>query len=83
MEHGIGFPFHWILNALGIQYVGFIFIAFFALIGFGIGTFKIPNAEAFKVTRTVGGEKIDDIILRYIRFKRKKNKIYITKEEEI
>jgi hypothetical protein len=35
------------------------------------------------VTRLVGGEKIDDVILRYIRFKRKKNKIYITKEEDV
>ena len=43
--------------------------------------FKIPNSEAFKLTRLVGGENIDDIILRYIKFKRRKNKIYITKDE--
>ncbi len=54
-----------------------------ALIGFIIGTFKIPDSEVLKVTRLVGGENIDDIILRFIRFKKKKNRIYITKEEEI
>lgn len=58
-------------------------MGFFALIGFIIGTFKIPNAEGFKFTRLVGGEKIDDVILRYIKFKKKKNKIYITKEEDL
>ena len=43
----------------------------------------MPDSGAFKVTRLVGGENIDDIILRYIKFKKKKNRIYITKEEEI
>ena len=58
-------------------------MALLALLGFCIGTFKIPNSNAFRVTRLVGGENIDDVILRYIKFKKKKNKIYITKEEEV
>ena len=62
---------------------GYIFIGVFALIGFICGTFKIPDSGAFKITRLVGGENIDDIILRYIKFRQKKNRIYITKEEEI
>lgn len=53
------------------------------LLGFIIGTFKVPDSGALKVTRLVGGENIDDVILRYIKFKQKKNKIYITKEEDI
>ena len=56
-------------------------IGLLALLGFICGTFKIPDSQAFKITRLVGGENIDDIILRYIKFKQKKNKIYITKEE--
>ncbi len=43
----------------------------------------MPDSGALKVTRLVGGENIDDVILRYIKFKQKKNKIYITKEEDI
>ena len=56
-------------------------MAVLGLLGFLIGTIKVPNSEKFKVTRTVGGENLDDIILRYIKFRKKKNKIYITKEE--
>lgn len=79
---GIGLPFYYLLKAIKLTTVGIVILAILALTGFVIGTFKIPNSENFKVTRLVGGENIDDILLRYIKFKRKKNKIYITKEEE-
>ena len=79
----IGMPFYYILKAIKMNMVGIIIMAIFAFIGFGIGTFKIPNTDSFKITRLVGGENIDDIIIRYIKFKKKKNKIYITKEEDI
>lgn len=80
--HGIGLPFYWLCKLLGAQYVGFAIIGILGLIGFLAGTFKIPDSGAFKVTRLVGGENIDDVVLRYIKFKKKKNRIYITKEEE-
>lgn len=79
----IGLPFYWLCNAIKMQYVGFGVVGILALIGFICGTFKIPDSPKFKVTRLVGGENIDDIVLRYIKFKRNKNRIYITKEEEI
>lgn len=86
---GIGLPFYWLFNSIKISktttlgIVGIIIIAILALVGFCIGTIKIPNSDGFKVTRLVGGENIDDVILRYIKFKKKKNKIYITKEEDV
>ena len=80
---GIGLVFNWILGLIGIKYAGYIIIGVLGILGFSIGTFKIPNSEAFKITRAVGGENIDDVFLRYIKFKQKKNKIYITKEEDI
>lgn len=79
---GIGIPFYYLFKLLKMNMVGIGIVAILALIGFSIGTFKIPNSDGFKVTRLVGGENIDDVILRYIKFKKKKNKIYITKEEE-
>lgn len=79
----IGLPFYYIFKALNATTVGIVITAILALIGFIVGTFKIPDSEGLKVTRLVGGENIDDIILRYIKFKRNKNKIYITKEEDI
>lgn len=54
----------------------------FALIGFGIGTFKMPKIDSFQVTRKTGGENIDDVIKRAILFKKKNNKIYLYTREE-
>ena len=79
----IGMPFYYLFKFMKMGVVGIVIVALLALIGFSIGTFKIPNSEGFKITRLVGGESIDDVIMRYIKFKRKKNKIYITKEEEV
>lgn len=79
----IGMPFYYLFKFIKMNMVGIVIVALLALIGFVIGTFKIPNAEGFKVARLVGGENIDDVILRYIKFRKKKNKIYVTKEEEI
>lgn len=55
----------------------------FGLIGFAIGTFKIPENANFEITRKTGGENIDEVILRAIKFKKKKNRVYVyTKEEK-
>ena len=84
MERGIGFPIKWFLGVLGVNtYIGIGVMILLGLLGFIIGTFKVPDSGALKVTRLVGGENIDDVILRYIKFKQKKNRIYITKEEDI
>jgi hypothetical protein len=59
-----------------------IVVAIFALIGFCIGTFKVPNIGAFAFTKKVGGENIDDIILRAIKFKKSNKRIYTYEAEE-
>lgn len=80
---GVGFPFYYIFKLINMNTIGIGIMVAIALLGFAIGTFKMPKAEGLKITRYVGGENIDEIILRYIKFKKKKNKIYITKEEEV
>ena len=62
--------------------VGIIITVVFALIGFSIGTFKVPNISKFEFSKQTGGENIDDVIKRAIKFKSKGRKIYIYKEEE-
>ena len=62
--------------------VGAILTVFFGLIGFAIGTFKIPESANFEITKKTGGENIDDVILRAIKFKNKKNRIYLYTKEE-
>ena len=43
----------------------------------------MPETNSFEITRKTGGERIDDVILRAIKFKMKKNRIYVyTKEEK-
>lgn len=78
----VGFLFYLIIAACGAKMIGMIVIAIFALIGFCIGTFKVPDLGAFTFTKKVGGENIDDVILRAIRFNRAKSRIYTYEIEE-
>lgn len=80
---GIGGLFYFILEALGMTFVGLLFVILFGAIGFSIATFSVPNIKIFEITRKTHGESIDDIIKRGIKFKMQKNKIYTlyTKEE--
>ena len=78
-----GGVFYLIFSLIGLKIVGIIFILLFALIGFIIGTFKMPNISRFYITKVTGGENIDDVIKRAVKFKLKKGKKYIyTKEEK-
>ena len=81
---GAGFVFYYIFyTLLGFFWLGVGFLATFALIGFIIGTFKVPEVEGMSFTRKTGGENIDDVIKRAILFKAKKRRIYVyTKEEQ-
>ena len=79
----VGLPFYFIFSIVEINIVGMVLMAILALVGFIIGTFKMPEIGSIKFTKTVGGENIDDIIKRAIKFKKRGNKLYLyTKEEE-
>lgn len=62
--------------------LGLILTLIFAAIGFGITTLKVPESNNFSVTRKTGGEKLDDVILRAIKFKAKGKRIYVYTKEE-
>ena len=78
----IGLFFYLIFSLINLATVGIIFVCIFGVIGFCIGTFKVPETNAFEITKKTGGENIDDVIRRGIKFKMKKNKIYVYQEEE-
>lgn len=40
-------------------------------------TFKIPEIDRLEFTKKVGGDSVDDIIKRFIKFKMRKNRIYV------
>lgn len=78
----IGLIFYFIFRLVKMTLIGILITLLFALIGFCIGTFKMPDTKRFSLTEKTGGEKIDDIIMRYIKFKQKKNRIYVSIKEE-
>ena len=78
-----GLLFYFIFSMIGMSKVGLIITGIFGLIGFAIGTFKVPETTAFEITKKTGGENIDDVIKRAVKFKMQKNRIYVYKEEKI
>ncbi len=76
----IGLIFNFIFSLLNMTLVGIIIIAVFALIGFGIGTIKVPEIAKFEFSKKTGGENLDDVIKRAIKFNTKGRKIYVYKE---
>ncbi len=77
---GIGLLFYFIFSMLNMQMIGIAIVALFALIGFAIGTLKMPELGKFEFAKKTGGENLDDIIMRAIKFKTKGKKIYVYKE---
>lgn len=72
----LGLIFFYIFMNLGMNMIGIGIALIFAGIGFVIGTCKIPETTSFEFTRKAGGEKIDEAILKWYKFKKKKNLIY-------
>ena len=81
---GVGLIFYFIFNFLKLTTVGIIIASFFGLLGVIIGTFKVPEMKKFGVAKKNAGENIDEVIKKWIMFKKKKNKIYtyISVEDE-
>ena len=79
---GVGLVFYYLFGAINLKLIGIIITLIFALVGFCIGTFKIPESPNWEITKKNGGQNIDDIIIRAIKFKMKKNKIYVYEREE-
>ncbi len=78
----VGALFYLLFMIVGLKTAGLVVLGVFALIGFGIGTIRIPSVAGLQFTKKIAGDSLDDVILKYIKFKRNK-KIYVyTKEEE-
>lgn len=77
-----GIPIYLIFSIFKLKFVGLIGILLFALIGFIIGSFKVPEISAIETTKKISGEDIDDIIKRTIKFKMQHNKIYVYDREK-
>lgn len=72
-------------KVMGLTWLGIVIAVLFAAIGFAVATFKVPETNAFEITRKTGGENIDEVFLRWMKFRKKKNTIYTylgTEEED-
>ena len=79
----LGFVFYYIFaNVLNMTTVGIVIAVAFAAIGYGIAMMKMPESNNFEIFRKTGGEKIDDVIIRAIKFKARGKRIYIQKMKE-
>lgn len=78
----VGFLFSLIFSIFNLSIVGYILMGLLGGLGFVIGTFKMPDTTAFDITKKTGGEKIDDVIVRAIKFKRAGKRIYINESAE-
>ena len=76
----IGIMINFLLTMIGITKMFIPLLLIFAALGYVIGALKIPENGRFEIFRKVGGEKIDEIIVRWFKFKMKHGKIYIYKD---
>jgi len=75
----IGFLIKCLLEFTGIPVmtvVGWVICGILVLIAYALGTFKIPESNAFDILKKAGGEPVDVIVKRVIAFHKRK-KIYI------
>ena len=80
----IGLVFYIIFKLMKLTMIGVILVLVFAVLGYSVGMFKMPDSNGWEITRKTGGENLDDIIKRYIKFKKNKRKLYVyTKEENL
>lgn len=78
----IGLLFYFLTGLINMQIIGIIILIILALLGFAIGTLKMPNTNAFEITKKTGGENLDDILKRLFKFKMKKNRIYVYEQSK-
>lgn len=78
----LGFILYFIFSLMGMKKVGLILMGIFGLIGFLIGTLKVPDIKKFSWMTKNAGANFDDVIRRAFMFKKNKNRIYIYTEED-
>ena len=75
----VGFLISLILKPITTQIMSIFIILCFASIGFIVSTVKIPKNNSPKL-QEFSGYRIDEIFVKYIKFKKKSNRIYVYRE---
>lgn len=88
----IGFILKWLLGLFGklipgisgvMSVIGIILMVLCAVLGFVIGTFKVPQIERFNITKKASGLNIDKVLWESIKFRFKGTKYYVYDTEEL
>lgn len=88
----VGWVFKWLFGCLGklipaisgiMSIIGIVIMIVLALIGFAIGTFKVPAIEKFEMTKKAAGINIDKVLWESIKFHFKKTKYYVYDTKEL
>ena len=66
-----------ICSIIKLGLIGLVSVLLFGLIGFIIGSAKMPNSQNFEILRKTGGEDIDEILIRLLKFKKGGKKVYL------
>ena len=70
-------------KALIYTVIGIVLIVILGVIGFSLGTFKVPHNDRFEITKKAAGIKLDKILFESIKFKLKKDKYYVYDTKEL
>lgn len=79
---GVGVVFFLLFGALKLRFVGIIIMLILALIGYAFGTIKMPKVTGWQFTKNIEGDSLDDIFIRYLKFKNNKKVYSYTKEDK-
>lgn len=78
----VGLIFFLIFHVMGMNVVGVIILALFALLGYGFGTLKIPKISGLPFTKNIEGDSMDDALRRFLKFRSNKKVYSYTKEDK-
>ncbi len=77
----VGVVFYLLFSALKLRIVGVIILAVLALLGFAFGTVKMPKITGWRFTKNIEGDSMDEVFLRFVKFKSNKKIYSYTKED--
>ncbi|MBE5805557.1 MAG: hypothetical protein E7313_02405 [Clostridiales bacterium] len=78
----IGGLIYFIFSMLGMKVVGVVVFLLLAALGYAFGTVKIPKITGVNFTKNIEGDSLDEVFIRYMKFKTNKKIYTYTKEDK-
>lgn len=79
---GIGLVIFLIFAAIDLKIVGIIIMIIMAIFGYAFGTVKIKKITGWGFTKNIEGDSLDDVLVRFVKFKSNRKIYSYTKEDE-